>query len=73
VRKKYQRKERKSNHKPTMLTPTTGLPSLSWETGSELLTLMDLEKMVDERGFEFPGLLIANSGENKLRQGATIT
>jgi hypothetical protein len=46
---------------------------LSWETGSELLTLMDLEKMVDERGFEFPGLFIANSGENKLRQGPTIT
>jgi hypothetical protein len=43
-----------SHHKPTMLSPTTGLPSFSWETGSELPTLMDLEKMVDEREFEPP-------------------
>ena len=34
--------------------PYSGLPSFSWETGSELPTLMDLEKMVDERGFEPP-------------------
>ena len=39
---------------------TGRLPSFSWETGVELLTLMDLEKMMDERGFEPPGLLIAN-------------
>jgi hypothetical protein len=25
------------------------------------------------RGIRTPGLLVANSGENKLRQGATIT
>jgi hypothetical protein len=43
-----------SHYKPTMLSPATGLPSFSWETGSELPTLMDLEKMVDERGFEPP-------------------
>jgi hypothetical protein len=41
-----------SHHKPTMLIPTTGLPS--WETGIELPTLMGLEKMADERGFEPP-------------------
>jgi hypothetical protein len=43
-----------SHHKPTMLTPTTGLPSFSWETGIELPTLMGPEKMVGERGFELP-------------------
>ncbi len=36
---------------------------------------MSGENLVDERreGIRTPGLLIANSGENKLRQGATIT
>ena len=34
--------------------PYSRLPSFSWETGSELPTLMDLEKMVHERGFEPP-------------------
>jgi hypothetical protein len=34
---------------------------------------MDVEKMVDERGFEPPGLLTANEENSKLRRGATIT
>jgi hypothetical protein len=52
-----------SHHKPTMLSPTTGLPSFSWETGSELPTLMDLEKMVDERGFEPPASSLRTVGK----------
>jgi hypothetical protein len=45
-----------------MLSPTTGLPSFSWETGIELPTLMDLEKMVDERGFEPPASSLPTVG-----------
>jgi hypothetical protein len=36
-------------------------------------TRIFIDGLVDERGFETPGLLVANSRENKLRQGATIT
>jgi hypothetical protein len=46
-----------------MLTPTTGLPSFSWEIGIELPTLMDLEKMVDERGFEPPASSLRTVGK----------
>jgi hypothetical protein len=46
---------------------------MSSTPGIELPTLMDLEKMVDERGFEPPGLLVANDVNSKLRRGAAIT
>jgi hypothetical protein len=63
-----------SHHKPSMLTPTTtGLPSFSWETGSELPTLIDLEKMVDARGFEPPASSLRTVRGKTLRIGATIT
>src|SRR6266436_2556113 len=56
---------------PTLLTPTTWLPSFSWETGVELLTFMDLLKSGGREGIRTPGLLVANGESLKLRRVAT--
>ena len=46
----------------------------SERVAAELFRTLDVvEKMVDERGFEPPGLLIANEGNAKLRRGSAIT
>jgi hypothetical protein len=58
---------------PEMDSRAATTSHLSWETGIELPTLRDPLKDGGREGIITPGLLIANSGENKLRQGATIT
>ncbi len=61
----------------SMLLQSLGFPSalVSWQNEQHPVSKNNVGplKSGGREGIRTPGLLIANSGENKLREGATIT